>query len=63
MKKILFFDVKTKIRHSIGYRKPLTAKALNRYQMEYSENLGEDFDDDEEDGLDLDALVIYDRNE
>lgn len=59
MKKILFFDVKTKIRHSIGYRKPLTIKALNRAQMEYDEY--QELHDDDDDGFDLQDLVIYDR--
>lgn len=59
MKKILFFDIRTKIRASVGFKPNLTSKCLNKMQLEYQEY--EELPD-EDDGFvstSLEDYIIY----
>lgn len=59
MRKILFFNIKTKIRASIGYKPNLTSKCLNKMQMEFQEYEELPDDDDGFVSTSQEDYVIY----
>lgn len=59
MKKILFFTINSKIKASIGFKRPMIARALNRHQLEYDEYQELPDEDDGFVSASLDDYIVY----